>query len=495
MIVFLILFLSCVLTAYMYFTRHFNHWKDRGIFYLKPTAFIGNLGPILTSKDSIGDFLRKIYDEHENEPYVGIFVADKPCLVVRDFDLVNRIFKQDFNYFGERNLVISKKTDPLGSKSLFSIHGKEWKNTRAKLSPIFTTKKQKAVFEAMVRVADKFEKRITKETTIDIKLLSGCFISDILSHAVFRKNGRAIEEPNTDGMRKLGNRLFEESLNQGLRSNMLFLAPELMDTLNISLFPQSIYSYIKEEVRSAVAKGSSGSEGDYIDSLIDLRKKGSWEGNDGEIIEPNDEVLVGHMFMFYTAGFETATSGVTFILLEAAKNPDIQTKLKDEIKDMYAKHEGELTLEGLNEMSYVASFITECLRKYPPFPFVDRKCTMDYTIPGTDIVIQKGTIVMVPMLGLQNDKKFYEDPDAIIPERFENGKIDTNKPYFPFGTGPRQCLGMRFALLMLKLSVVACLRNHSITVNKATPTYLKMSPKRFGTAPVADVFLDIQRDE
>lgn len=78
--------------------------------------------------------------------------------------------------------------------------------------------------------------------------------------------------------------MFEESFNQGLRSNMLFLAPELMDTLNISLFPNSIYKYIKNEVGSAVEKGSAGREGDYIDSLVDLRKKGGWEGNDGEII-------------------------------------------------------------------------------------------------------------------------------------------------------------------------------------------------------------------
>lgn len=80
---------------------------------------------------------------------------------------------------------------------------------------------------------------------------------------------------------------------------------------------------------------------------------------------------------------------------------------------------------------------------YPPLPAVPRTCTEDYLIPDTNITIEKGTTIMIPILGIQRDKEYFPEPDKFDPDRFNEENIGNIKPYsyIPFGSGPRNCLG------------------------------------------------------
>lgn len=83
---------------------------------------------------------------------------------------------------------------------------------------------------------------------------------------------------------------------------------------------------------------------------------------------------------------------------------------------------------------------------YPTLPFLDRRCNENYKLPGTDLVLEKGTAVMIPMWGLHFDPKYFPDPLKFDPERFseDNEKNITPFTYFPFGEGPRSCIGNLF---------------------------------------------------
>lgn len=80
---------------------------------------------------------------------------------------------------------------------------------------------------------------------------------------------------------------------------------------------------------------------------------------------------------------------------------------------------------------------------YPPLPILNRRCTENYTIPETNITIEKGTAVAVPVLGLHYDEEFFPEPNKFDPNRFSEENIRNIKPYtyIPFGDGPRNCLG------------------------------------------------------
>lgn len=90
---------------------------------------------------------------------------------------------------------------------------------------------------------------------------------------------------------------------------------------------------------------------------------------------------------------------------------------------------------------------TETLRKYPILPFLDRKCVCDYKLPdpsgkGT-VVLPAGTGVYIPIIAIHNDPEYFSEPEKFDPERFteETKKSRPNYTYFPFGEGPRICIG------------------------------------------------------
>lgn len=101
---------------------------------------------------------------------------------------------------------------------------------------------------------------------------------------------------------------------------------------------------------------------------------------------------------------------------------------------------------------------------HPPFGFYSRQCTQDYKVPDTDIVIEKGTTILLPVSGLQNDSKYYENPGRFTPERYEEragaNRSPTDMPFIAFGEGPRICIGLRLAKMQTKLAICLLLRRY-----------------------------------
>lgn len=123
---------------------------------------------------------------------------------------------------------------------------------------------------------------------------------------------------------------------------------------------------------------------------------------------------------------------------------------------------------------------TETLRMHPPFGFYSRQCTQDYKIPDTDVIIEKGTAILLPVSGLQNDSKYYESPDRFTPERYEEkastGKSSTDMPFIAFGEGPRICIGLRLAKMQTKLAICLLLQRYRFELSddhNKTPLQLK----------------------
>lgn len=85
----------------------------------------------------------------------------------------------------------------------------------------------------------------------------------------------------------------------------------------------------------------------------------------------------------------------------------------------------------------------EGLRLNPVFPIMFRLCTKRYVIPGTDVVVEKGTPVIIPVFGIQRDPAFYPEPDKFDPDRFSPENLSARYPYsfLTFGEGPRVCIG------------------------------------------------------
>lgn len=187
-----------------------------------------------------------------------------------------------------------------------------------------------------------------------------------------------------------------------------------------------------------------------------------------------------------------------FCLYELAKNQNLQRKAQQEIDNlMKLSGSDDINYEMLNEMKYLECCIDEALRKYPIVPLLMRQCTEDYTIPESDLVIPKGTAIMIPVLGFHRDEEIYENPLEFKPERFLNSSNGSGKAkglfYVPFGDGPRNCIGMRLGKLTAKLALVIVLRNFNVELDDKgmADSELEFHPKQFILTPLKDFNLKV----
>ena len=144
---YLISFITAILFGlYLYVTRNFNFWQKLGVPYVKPTPFVGSLKDCVLLKTTIGEQLQRIYNEHSDKPYVGIFSFDKPSLLICDLELVKNILVKDFQNFMDRNVTAEDDFDPLVANSLSVLKGQLWRHLRTNLTPVFTSGKMKKMF-------------------------------------------------------------------------------------------------------------------------------------------------------------------------------------------------------------------------------------------------------------------------------------------------------------------------------------------------------------
>jgi len=168
---------------------------------------------------------------------------------------------------------------------------------------------------------------------------------------------------------------------------------------------------------------------------------------------------------------------------ELAVNPEVQQKLYEEIKAMNDEvGDKKINYEQIQSMKYLDQVVCETIRKWPAAPGTDRICVKDYQLEYDDkkFIIEKGTVIMIPIYGFHHDPQYFPEPDKFKPERFSDenkGNIDPDT-YLPFGIGPRNCIGSRFALMEMKTIFYYLLLNFSLEVTEKTqiPLQLYKSP-------------------
>jgi cytochrome P450 family 6 len=116
---------------------------------VKPTPFVGNLKECVLMKTAVGEQLQRIYNEHRDKPYVGIFSFDKPSLLIRDPELVKNILVKDFQTFMDRIITVEGRFDPLFGNNLGLLNGRLWQHIRTNLTPVFSPRKIKIMFYIM----------------------------------------------------------------------------------------------------------------------------------------------------------------------------------------------------------------------------------------------------------------------------------------------------------------------------------------------------------
>lgn len=188
-----------------------------------------------------------------------------------------------------------------------------------------------------------------------------------------------------------------------------------------------------------------------------------------------DENIEDQLRVLFLASIETTSSSLFNTILLLAIYPEYQERVVDELKSIFDTSDSPVTLEDVANMKWTELVLKEAMRFYPVLPIIGRECAND--VPIKSGTIPKGAMVMLVVNQIHYDKKTWGDnADKFYPERFLPGNFAKIHPYsyLAFSGGPRNCIGMKYAMVNMKVLLAHLLRRYKFT------TDLKLEDIRVG---------------
>ncbi|XP_060888951.1 cytochrome P450 4F3 [Labrus mixtus] len=197
---------------------------------------------------------------------------------------------------------------------------------------------------------------------------------------------------------------------------------------------------------------------DFVDIIL-LTKDEDGHGLTDEEIQAE-----ANTFMF--AGHDTTASAICWTLYNLARHDHYQEKCREEVMDlMQGREEQDMEWEDLSNLPFTTMCIKESLRLHAPVQAVSRKYTQDMTLPG-DHTVPKGVICLVSIYGTHHNSAVWTNPHEFDPLRFDptNTEGRASHCFIPFSSGPRNCIGQKFALAELRVVVALTLLRFRLTL-------------------------------
>ncbi|KAF2326861.1 cytochrome P450 [Flavobacterium daemonense] len=175
--------------------------------------------------------------------------------------------------------------------------------------------------------------------------------------------------------------------------------------------------------------------------------------------------LIDEIKVLFIAGHETTANALTFTLHFLGTNPEVQQKVFEEIIEIEA--ETDNIIEQLQKMAYINAVLNESMRLYPPAWITDRQNIEDDVVGN--FKIKKGTLIGISFFELHRNPKYWKDPEKFMPERFLGEQKKQSMQYFyPFGAGPRMCIGSGFAMYEMCLAISQIVKRYVVVSSTAT---------------------------
>ncbi len=215
-----------------------------------------------------------------------------------------------------------------------------------------------------------------------------------------------------------------------------------------------------QEISRKIILEHQANPGKYTDLLSLLLE--TKDPETGEKLSLKD--IEDHVITMVLAGHETTAICMTWTWFMVGKEPEVRRRLHEEVDRVLGP--GELaTAAHLPQLRYATQVIQESMRLYPPAWEFDRIAVSDDVVLAQKI--PKGSVVMMCPYLIHRDPRYWKDPLAVRPERFAEENQDAVVPYsyFPFGAGPRACIGKNFAMMEAVLILANIARRFDLEVS------------------------------
>ncbi|KAH9396368.1 hypothetical protein TYRP_019771 [Tyrophagus putrescentiae] len=487
------LVIGLVAAVYFYWrgTRGFDYWSKRGVPAWVPS-------PLL---------YRRYFTKYGN--VVGTYFGKKPVLLIADPAVIKRILTTDFHLV--RNRPESSAGHRIFGQNVVAAKGEAWKRIRSILNPMFSPlklKRMEPMMEDCVRSMMTFLEREVKNGdnknySLDVRNTMGNFTIDVIAKCAFATDTNAHNSTSSNPFVTNAKNFFAFRPARFIAMSLLpkfvqkFLVKNKLPPLNIEEYDffEAATKHMIEKRKEEIQQGRSNHHHDLLqlmlkaeeDKELELASQREFREIIGTKYLTEEEVQAQAM-VFYLAGYESTANTLSHLLYLLALHPQVQRKLFQELQQAKEEFRKPLTFTELQKLPYLDAVVSETLRLYCPALQVPREAGVDYPIPEYNLVVEKGTFIMLDIFHNHTSEKYWPQAEKFDPERFMGENREKIVPYtfLPFSSGPRQCIGMRLSLMETKLGVARILDRYEVVRTAKTTDRLTIKQGAFllKTSPI-----------
>lgn len=390
------------------------------------------------------DFLMQQVHEHGDVVHVRVvnhhaYIPSHP----RDIETV--LVSKSSNFIKS---VFLRESKALFGDGLLTSEGGLWQKQRRALQPAFhhdhVLSYTRTMLESTARMLARWQDGEERDVHQDMTRLT----MEIVAKVLF---GEEITSDAEQACEAFG--LFFKQYDERFG---LYLIPEWVPTPENIRYRRSI-KRLDEVVLRIIRRKVANDNGQSPDVLSVLLRAREGKGAGTEERQVRDEIMT----LFFT-GHETTALALAWTFYLLGQNPDKEQKLQAEIDSVL---EGRTpTFQDLARLSFLEMVFKESLRLYPPAFGVVREALSDCEIGGYPI--PKGATLAMFQWVVHRDPRFFDLPEEFVPERWENdlAKSLPRCAYFPFGAGPRLCIGNTFAQAEVPLLLAAIIQKFQLNL-------------------------------
>ncbi|XP_034476701.1 probable cytochrome P450 4ad1 [Drosophila innubila] len=352
---------------------------------------------------------------------------------------------------------------------LLTSSGARWLKHQKLYMPAFERSAIEGYLRVVHRTGERFVQKLTQQADtlqpFDAQeLVAKCTLDIVCENATGMTSNSLNDEPSNlhSAIKDLCDVVQERTFSIVKRFDALFrLTPYYMKQRRaLKLLRNEVKRIISQRSQQLAKIKENPSDKEltnkpFLDVLLDAKL-------DGRALKERE--IIEELSTFIFAGHDTVASAISFTIYTLSRHPLIQQKVFEEQVRVFGKDfSNESDIERLQNMHYLELVIRETLRLFPSVPLIARTNRKSIDINGTKVA--KRTTVIMCLMAMGYNERYFEDPCVFRPERFEGADKNSGIEAFksvPFSAGPRQCIAEKYAMYELKAILSLLVRHFKI---------------------------------